>query len=75
MIGDQELIIRERAHGIWEREGRPEGRAVVHWQMAAAELAAESGASAPAKARKKAAARPAAAARATQPKRSRKATD
>lgn len=33
--------IRERAHLIWEREGRPTGREFAHWEMAAAELAAE----------------------------------
>ncbi|MGE5506402.1 MAG: DUF2934 domain-containing protein [Actinomycetota bacterium] len=34
-------MIRERAHHIWEREGRPEGRADDHWQMARTELAME----------------------------------
>lgn len=33
--------IRERAYHIWEREGRPEGRALDHWQMARSELALE----------------------------------
>ena len=33
--------IRQRAQRIWEREGRPEGRADEHWQMARSELAAE----------------------------------
>lgn len=33
--------IRARAHHIWEREGRPEGRADEHWQMARSELALE----------------------------------
>jgi hypothetical protein len=82
MIGDQELRIRERAHGIWEREGRPEGRAATHWQMAAAEIAAEGKAAKPraeaagaAQAAKKPAPARAAAARAADPKRSRKATE
>jgi hypothetical protein len=86
MIGDQELRIRERAHGIWEREGRPEGRAATHWQMAAAEIAAEGNgagkaakpraeAAGAAKAAKKPAPARAAAARAADPKRSRKATE
>jgi hypothetical protein len=35
---DVETRIRERAHGIWEAEGRPAGRAEAHWHMAAAEL-------------------------------------
>ncbi|MEW5729110.1 MAG: DUF2934 domain-containing protein [Pseudomonadota bacterium] len=33
--------IRERAHHIWEREGRPDGRDQDHWQMARTELAME----------------------------------
>lgn len=32
---------RERAHMIWEREGRPEGRSEEHWLKAKAELALE----------------------------------
>ena len=34
--------IRERAYGIWEREGRPAHRAEAHWGLAAAQLTAES---------------------------------
>jgi hypothetical protein len=30
--------IRRRAYEIWEREGRPEGRASEHWYQAASEL-------------------------------------
>ncbi len=42
--------IRERAHLIWEREGRPIGRELAHWEQAAAELSAEdAAAAAPAK--------------------------
>ena len=33
--------VRERAHAIWEREGRPEGRAEHHWAQAEEELRAE----------------------------------
>ncbi len=33
--------IRQRAHSIWEQEGRPWGRAEAHWAMASAELAAK----------------------------------
>lgn len=29
-----EQAIRERAYLIWEREGRPEGRAEDHWRYA-----------------------------------------
>jgi hypothetical protein len=40
---DEELLrrIRERAHWLWEQEGRPEGRADEHWKRALAELAAD----------------------------------
>jgi hypothetical protein len=30
-----------RAHRIWEREGRPDGRSAKHWEMARRELAVE----------------------------------
>lgn len=33
--------IRERAHRIWEKEGRPDGRAAQHWERALRELEAE----------------------------------
>jgi Protein of unknown function (DUF2934) len=32
-----EQTIRERAYFIWEREGRPEGRADDHWRYATIE--------------------------------------
>jgi hypothetical protein len=35
-----EADIRQRAHEIWEREGRPEFRDQDHWHKAEAELAA-----------------------------------
>ncbi len=35
-ITDAEVAVR--AYQIWEREGRPEGRHVEHWQAAQAEL-------------------------------------
>jgi hypothetical protein len=35
---DREQAIRERAYLIWEREGRPEGRAESHWRSAAIEV-------------------------------------
>jgi len=37
-----EEAIRERSYIIWERQGRPEGKAVEHWLQAKAELEAES---------------------------------
>ena len=33
--------VRERAYEIWERAGRPEGKATEHWLQAEAEIAAE----------------------------------
>jgi hypothetical protein len=39
---DEERV-RRRAHEIWEREGRPEGRHDQHWQQAKDELAVEDG--------------------------------
>jgi Protein of unknown function (DUF2934) len=38
---DRTERIRERAHRIWEEEGRPEGRESDHWSRAAAEVDAE----------------------------------
>jgi hypothetical protein len=79
MSGNLELRIRERAHDIWEREGRPQGRDLAHWHTAAAEIAAETAAPArkavEADAKKPRAPRRAAAARAAAPSKSRKATD
>jgi hypothetical protein len=37
---DQDRIGR-RAHEIWEREGRPEGRSAEHWTQACREIEAE----------------------------------
>jgi hypothetical protein len=37
---DHEQRIRSCAYRIWEEEGRPEGRADIHWNMAS-ELVAE----------------------------------
>lgn len=33
--------VRERAYEIWERNGRPDGKAEEHWRQAEAEIAAE----------------------------------
>ncbi|AZO12071.1 MULTISPECIES: DUF2934 domain-containing protein [unclassified Mesorhizobium] len=38
---DREERIRRRAHEIWEREGRPEGRQQEHWDQAVQEIEAE----------------------------------
>lgn len=31
---DRQARIRERAHRIWDSEGRPDDRAEVHWEIA-----------------------------------------
>jgi hypothetical protein len=36
-----EQRVRERAYEIWERTGRPEGRAVEHWCQAEVEITGE----------------------------------
>lgn len=41
-MSDEE-IIRQRAHEIWEREGRPEGRQEDHWRLACREIAEANG--------------------------------
>lgn len=39
----QETLIRERAYAIWEDEGRPDGRALEHWERAYHEVFARIG--------------------------------
>jgi|SRR4051812_25314279 hypothetical protein len=42
MIDDNiELRIRERAHRIWEEEGRPGNKATAHWELAKIAVALE----------------------------------
>jgi Protein of unknown function (DUF2934) len=36
-----ERRIRERAHRIWEEEGRPQGREAAHWELARLAIAQE----------------------------------
>jgi hypothetical protein len=36
----REEIIRKRAHELWEREGRPDGREQEHWDQAVQEIEA-----------------------------------
>lgn len=38
MSGNRDERIRERAHAIWDREGKPEGAAERHWQQAESEI-------------------------------------
>jgi hypothetical protein len=33
-MNDREQQVRERAYYMWEAEGRPHGRAEIHWVMA-----------------------------------------
>ena len=33
-MNGREQQVRERAYYMWEAEGRPEGRAEIHWAMA-----------------------------------------
>jgi hypothetical protein len=41
MSDDRIERIRARAHEIWEREGRPDGRDADHWRQASDEVDAE----------------------------------
>ena len=45
MTIDNEAKVRERAYYIWEREGRPHGRELQHWQAALSELTLEANSS------------------------------
>jgi hypothetical protein len=38
MLDEREQAIRERAYAIWEQDGRPEDRSLVHWSQAEAEI-------------------------------------
>lgn len=40
-MDDYDERTRQRAHEIWEEEGRPEGREYSHWLRARAEIRAE----------------------------------
>src|SRR5690606_40226979 len=40
-MDDRDERIRQRAHAIWEEEGRPEGREYSHWLRARAAIRAE----------------------------------
>lgn len=41
MSDDRQRKIEQRANEIWQREGRPDGRADEHWRLATAEIEAE----------------------------------
>lgn len=40
-VHPQAARIRERAYMIWERDGRPDGHALLHWIRARDEIEAE----------------------------------
>ena len=42
-MSGREQKIRERAHALWEQEGRPEGREHHHWQLATREIDGQTG--------------------------------
>ncbi|MCW2240443.1 DUF2934 domain-containing protein [Azospirillum canadense] len=79
MAENRDARIRERAHNIWERDGRPEGMAEVHWIQACREIETEEQAadaartSAPGGRRRKNTSPASAAAPPDKPRRSRKA--
>ncbi|RFC65717.1 MULTISPECIES: DUF2934 domain-containing protein [Mesorhizobium] len=58
MSGNRDERIRERAHAIWDREGKPEGAAQRHWQQAEGEIEKEDSAPKKAAAKKPAAKKP-----------------
>jgi hypothetical protein len=41
LSAEAEQKVRDRAHAIWEAEGRPEGRHLEHWQQALSEFERE----------------------------------
>lgn len=47
ITGEDDPRIRARAHALWEREGRPQGRHLAHWEQAAREIAEEDAALGP----------------------------
>lgn len=55
MADDRQERIRQRAHAIWEREGRGDGRHERHWHQATSEIDAEDAAGAAARPGRKAA--------------------
>jgi hypothetical protein len=46
MAADKEERIRQRAHAIWEREGKPHGSDARHWEQAIREIEEEDAAAA-----------------------------
>ncbi len=54
MSNTMKAMIETRAYGLWEQEGRPEGRHEHHWLTAEQELAAKPKAKPPSKSKAKA---------------------
>lgn len=48
MDEDRIQKVRDRAHALWERAGRPQGQDMEHWSQAERELAEEGDAQSPA---------------------------
>lgn len=48
-MSDREARVRERAHQLWEQEGRPHGRDADHWDQATREVDAQDSAAPPEK--------------------------
>ena len=40
-MNEHEYLICERAYQLWEDDGRPEGKAMQHWEHAEAEVLAQ----------------------------------
>ncbi|MET0365321.1 MAG: DUF2934 domain-containing protein [Sphingobium sp.] len=38
MADDRDRQIRERAHALWEEEGKPHGKDLLHWDQATREI-------------------------------------
>jgi len=38
---DRSVRIAEKAYGLWEREGRPDGKSLDHWLQAEADVASD----------------------------------
>lgn len=43
MTTEREDRIRQRAHQLWEEQGRPEGRHDEHWSQASSEIGDDAG--------------------------------
>ncbi len=46
---DRDALIRQRAYQLWEKSGRPDGKAEEHWEEARRQIDAEQASSKPGK--------------------------